>query len=232
MNALFLNRIAEYKHTELCFETSKNIIFYKIRRQNALLSRYQQPLFAGPWKAETLEHLLLLEARAAKHFWNRFSLLVGERYQFFARIQHGQNIVNKLLDIGYHHLTNKVRGLLAEQKTPMEIGLFHRAHRATATPLAYDLVELFRSDFVDREVLKFLRLKKRPLQEIDQASVRKLLFRINKRFEKSVYLKAFHQCHSLGYYMTLQIVHCIAAINHKMVFHPLVLPDRHEDRCP
>ena len=92
-------------------------------------------------------------------------------------------------------------------------------------------MELFRSDIVDAEVLRVLRLKKQPSIELTQKDIVIFIHNLNKRFEKSYFLRDFKQCQTYRYYLELQLVKFIKAINHKEVFVPLTLPTRHDTRC-
>ena len=112
----------------------------------------------------------------------------------------------------------------------MDLGIFHIARNSDSQPLAYDLVEMFRSDIVDAEVLRFLRLKKKKPEKIND-QISHFLYEINKKLDKKFYLKDFHRCHSYKYYMEVQILKFIKAVNHKQIFEPITLPQRHENRC-
>jgi hypothetical protein len=84
---------------------------------------------------------------------------------------------------------------------------------------------------VDKEVLKYLRLKKVPLSTIEQQDIRYFIHRLQKRMSRKYFLRDFAQCHTYHYYMELQIMKFIKAVNHKEIFMPLHLPQRHEIRC-
>ena len=98
------------------------------------------------------------EARFSKKYWSEFGEILPS--YFTGRKPHNKDILNYLLDIGYHHLTNITKSLLVKYKIPSDLGLLHIARNTGSSPLAYDLVEMFRADIVDAEVLKFFRLKK------------------------------------------------------------------------
>lgn len=177
-----------------------------------------------------MQEVLLAEARAAKQYWTALESLLPEWAHFEGRQPRRADIANQLLDIGYHHLTNKVRNILDERDVSPAMGILHAAHGASSAPLAYDLVELFRADVVDAETVRFLRMKKKP-QKFEQKYIPIFLKSTNKRLEKRHYLKNFKQCHTYSYYMELQILKFIAAVNHRTTFEPIHLPMRHESRC-
>ncbi len=150
----------------------------------------------------------------------------------FKNRQHGQtDITNRLLDIGYHHITNLVKKILEKYNIEPGLGILHIPHETNSAPLAYDLVEIFRSDIVDTEALRFLRLKKKPFLQLEQKYVAYFLHRINKRLAQKHFVEVFGQCCSYEYYVELQILRFIKAVNHKEIFDPVYLPNRHDMRC-
>jgi CRISPR-associated endonuclease Cas1 len=230
-NALWLERITTYKCSPLALGSARVIIDSKINRQNALLKKYKRPPFVGSNKTSDPNSLLLLEARAAKHFWTEFRYLMPPWTNFSGRKARHKDVVNTLLDIGYHHLSTQVKKILEAHTVTFAPALLHVAHREKSAPLVYDLMEMFRSDVVDSEVLKFVRLKRKPILRIEQADIAQFVYRINQRLEKKRYLRDFGQCHSYRYYLELQVIKFIKAVNHQEVFAPMQLPARHDTRC-
>ncbi len=232
MNALWTTRIAAYRYSPLCLESAKEIIDIKIRRKNLLLDKYgKPPSIITVQEVETIQALLLAEARAAKSFWVHFRALLSPRHNFVRRMPGGEDVVNRLLDVGYHHLTGAVRKILEERGVHADLAIFHVARGAKSAPLAYDLVEMFRADIVDAEVLRFLRLKKKVPTELSQSEIAHFIHEINERLERKYFLAVFKRCHTYRYYMEVQILRFINAINHGKVFESVHLPSRHENRC-
>jgi len=232
MNALWINRLCSYKRLPLSVESAKRLVEIKTERQDALLKKYKKKLSTNDiLAAANIQAVLLSEARAAKLYWREFRLLLPSFLGFHGRKPRAADITNRLLDIGYHHLTNVVRKILDRNAVPSVMGILHVAHKTDSAPLAYDLVELFRADIVDAEVLRFLRLKKKVFINLDQRELAHFLHEVNERLERKYYLKDFKMCHPYTYYMELQILKFISAVNHKTVFDPLHLPARHDSRC-
>jgi len=232
MNALWLNRISSYKHSAYCIKSVKRLIEFKIEKQGKLLKRYKKIAFVSNMiHVISIQDILLEEARAAKYFWRHFRNLLPAETDFKGRIPHAEDITNRLLDIGYHHLTNKIKSILEDRAVSPAIGLLHNARSTKSAPLAYDLVEMFRSDVVDAEVLRFLRLKKKMPISFKQKDVVRFLGEINERSLRKFYVKGFGTCQTYEYYMELQILRFIKAVNHNTIFEPLYVPTRHEDRC-
>ena len=229
MNALWITRMSAYKQTPEYLKSAEQIIFHKITRQNAILTRYKKDTF--PHHVQTFEntqHLMLYEGRAAQHYWRRFHTLLPSYSDFMGRKARSTDTVNRLLDIGYHHLTNKVKRILERLQIPADLGLLHVARNADSTPLAYDIVELFRADI---EVLTYLRRKKKELTSLEQEDIAHFLAHINQRLARKHYLQTFKQCHTYSYYMELQVLKFVFAVNHKREYLPIVLPSRHDSRC-
>lgn len=232
MNAIWLTRICAYKNSPQSVESAKRLIAVKIERQNALLKKYKKTCKATSIKdARTLQDILLEEARAAKLFWHEFKGLLPDGYDFPGRKPRTADIVNRLLDIGYHYLLNAVKKYLEERGVPPAIGLLHSARTAKSAPLAYDLMEIFRTDLIDTEVLHFIRLKKKKIGMLGQEDIARFITKVKERRERMHYLKEFKRCHTYAYYMELQVLKFIKAINHGNIFEPLPLPIRHDTRC-
>jgi CRISPR-associated endonuclease Cas1 len=232
MNALWLSRICDYKKMPEALQTAGRIIDHKIDRQSALLKKYKLPIFSNGYTREnSISDLLLREARSAKYYWNQIRALIPCA-RFRNRNPHGNDVTNTLLDIGYHNLVKKVEGIFEKYDCSMAIGIFHKPRTVKSKPLAYDLVELFRSDIVDAEILRFFRLKKKPVEKIDNRQIAFFINNLNKKYERKFYLKNFHRCHKYSYYMELQILKFIEAVNHKKIFEPFHIPNRHEVCCP
>lgn len=232
MNALWYTRMCAYKHSPEHIESARRIVAAKAIRQRALLRRYGRTLAASSLGGvETIQDVLLAEARAAKRFWSEFAKLIEPRADFRGRAPRGDDPVNRLLDIGYHHLTGKVLRLLEKLGIPSHLGLLHVAHTADSAPLAYDVVELFRFDTVDAEALRFIRMKKQRFERFSEADIPRFLHRVNERCKRAYYLKDFGQCHTYEYYMELQILKVEAAVNHRRPVEFIKLPNRHESRC-
>lgn len=232
MNALWLERMSRYRNSELRIPTAARIVNVKINRRAILLKRYQKPIYKVPTRTfGSINEVLLYEARAAKHFWRHYRELLPKWTGFRGREPRCDDVVNKLLDIGYHHLTNLVKKTILKKDISPSLGLIHVANKSESAPLAYDLVELFRADIVDAEALRYVRLKKRPVLDLSQKQIGHFLHEVNERLERSYYLRDFKQCHVYRYYLELQIIKFVKAVNRGELFEPLHLPARHESRC-
>lgn len=229
MGTLFISRIARYSNHHHALASAEHIIRVKMASQ-CRLTKCSFPVYQPP---KNINKLLLIEARLARQYWKQYAKLLPTWAQFPGRMQHGDNsdVTNTLLDIGYHYLNKKVSNMLKRRDISAAVGLFHVAKTDKSTPLVYDLMELFRVDVVDREVLHYCRLKKKPIIMLTPQEISYFLSRIKRRLGRRVYLTSFHQCHSYEYAMELQILHFIHAVNHLEIFHPIHIPTRHDGRC-
>lgn len=212
--------------------SAENIINLKIKRREFLLKKYGHSSLVGYGGTQNnFMQILLYEARAARYYWKKFSLLLPAWCNFPGRKARRQDIVNTLLDLGYHNLTYQVINIFKKYDIAAVPALLHVARHSKGAPLAYDLVEMFRADIVETQVLKFLRQKKRPLKTLRPKDIAIFLARINRGLEHKYFIKQFGYCQAYKYYMELQVLTFVKAVNHKTIFIPLRLPTRHESRC-
>ncbi len=231
MNALWLERLYEYRNSTLALESAKTLLELKDSRRAHLLARYgkETKIYAYA-PCTSFEQVLLCEARNAKNFWRSYESLLPTWARPFSRKPRAKDSVNILLDISYHRLAQLVEKIISEKDISASIALIHRAHRAEAKPLVYDLMEMFRADVVDFTLIKYLRLKKKPIGS-PQEHIGHLLHELQASQAKLYYLKDFKQCQTYGYYMDLQITKFIKAVNRREPFSPVLLPRRHDGRC-
>lgn len=232
MNALWLTRMCAYRHSAHRVASARKLVGVKIERQGVLLRKYgmASAVSRGP-DVQTLPAVLLEEARAARYFWRSLARLMPPWVSFRSRNRRAEDAANKLLNIGYHYITALVKNMLEQHGVSAALGLLHSARTAESAPLAFDLVEMFRSDLVDTEVLRFLRLRRKARTALTGKDISIFLHNVKKRCERKYYLKDFRACHTYRYYMELQILKCIKAVNHQKPFAPLHLPTRHDTRC-
>ncbi|OGZ74101.1 MAG: CRISPR-associated endonuclease Cas1 [Candidatus Staskawiczbacteria bacterium RIFCSPLOWO2_01_FULL_38_12b] len=144
-----------------CFASAEKVLNLKNQRRELMLKKYGALLSHIRLKNyHTSQKIMLAEGCAAQLFWKQFSLLLPVWCNFRARNPGSNDIVNRLLDIGYHHITSVVKKILEKYDVSPALGILHVARASKSAPLAYDLVEMFRADIVETEVLKFLRIKK------------------------------------------------------------------------
>ena len=106
------------------------------------------------WQAR--EHLFLIEARAAAHYWQAFAGLVPARLGFpRRRHREAEDIVNKSLNYAYALLLSRVWVAVYRAGLDPTLGLLHTGRRRS-TGLVFDLMEPFRQPVVDKAVLSLI----------------------------------------------------------------------------
>ena len=107
---------------------------------------------------EFIQKLLGYEAQLAIKYWDYIRELVSDDNVGFERREHqgATDLVNSMLNYGYAILYVRVwQALLAAQLNPYE-SLIH-ARQENKPTLVYDMVEIFRSQVVDRIVIRLIQ---------------------------------------------------------------------------
>lgn len=160
------------------------IIEGKIKNQHALLKYFNKyhkshyprlkskmemmEKFAGDFKVwkktakttdeDFLQKLLGHEAQVAIRYWDYIRELFSDDQVKFERREHqgAKDLVNSMLNYGYAILYVRVwQALLAAHLNPFD-SLIH-AHREGKPTLVYDIIEIFRSQVVDRVVISLVQ---------------------------------------------------------------------------
>lgn len=233
MNAKWIERIIQYRETYYGTEIIKTILHEKVSRQMKLIQKYNKtfvsPIIVIPGK--TISQTLLCEARYAKLYWKHYSTLLPVWCNWKTRKPHSDDIVNKLLDIGYHTLVTILQKKCEEFDIPTEIGLFHKAQSKKAHPLVYDIMECFRAVLVDSILLRFLHMKKEPIEKIDSEIISHFLHDIYEQLDYEYYHSQRKSCISMSYWIDLVLLELRGSVSEKRLFKPKFTPYRHENRC-
>ncbi len=231
-NAKWLEKVVDYR-TVYGLGVVKEIISQKIKYQfDIIKSKKLAKAYINKIKTEKdSKTLLLIEARAAKQFWKIFGGQINGKTFWFSRNLHHDDVVNKLLDVGYHFLVQKVAKIFEEHDVPYEIGFLHKAQSKNAKPLVYDFIEWLRPIIVDATLLKFLHRKKKLFEHLDKKSIPHFIFEIKKSCKKSFYHKHLKYCVTLDYWISLNVLAMRSAVteNRRPKFYFPSL--RHETRC-
>ena len=108
--------------------------------------------------ADYMQKLIGHEAQIAIHYWDYIRELVSDDEVGFERREHqgATDIVNSMLNYGYAILYTRVwQALLAAHLNPFD-SLIHARQDGKPT-LVYDMVEIFRSQVVDRIVISIIQ---------------------------------------------------------------------------
>lgn len=98
------------------------------------------------------------EAQIAIHYWDYIRELIADDDVAFEKREHqgAQDLINSMLNYGYAILYTRVwQALLAARLNPFE-SLIHARQEGKPT-LAYDMIEIFRSQVVDRMVISLIQ---------------------------------------------------------------------------
>ena len=178
-----------------------------------------------------IENLFLIEARAARMYWRKFGEKIKNKIQWNGRSSHSKDLMNTLLDIGYHYLTGCIIKICQEINLPTELGIFHKAQSGKAHPLAYDFIEPLRAIMVDDVILKILGKKKKKIEKIDKKLISFLIYRIKKMGDAYYFNKKLGYCITLNYWTRLLLLEFMGSVNSSRTYHPIFPSLRHETRC-
>lgn len=234
MNARFLEKLIVYREKyQILF--CKTMISQKIEHQFAILNkRYKFIKYEKDINdALKIESILLIEARAAREYWSLFGKLIstGEKLNWNGRKAHSGDVINNLLDIGYHYLTQKVTSIFEKLEVPTELGFFHKAQGKKSRPLVYDFIEWLRPFVVDEILLKFVAKKKKPIYDLDSRIISYFIFKIKQEFGQKYYHQKLGYCIKLDYWIELCVLTFIKAVNENKKYSPRFPSLRHESRC-
>ena len=232
MNAKFLERFVKYRdihRIELC----KYIIHQKIENQFSIIHQRKAGLVytSQLLQTTTIPAVLLIEARAAKQYWKIWSESVEDKISWQGRKPHREDVINKLLDIGYHFLSGRMVKICSDLNLPTELGIFHIANSSAAHPLAYDFIEWLRPFVVDRTLLHFLRKKKKPILTVSEKIISHFVSLLKKEFDKLHYHRHLKYCITLDYWVRLILLEFMKVVKSGAIYHPLFPSLRHESRC-
>ncbi len=232
MNAKWLEKLVEYRNTENGLTLSKAIIHQKIYYQFTVIQKRKEATrFLDEIKlVKNNQDLMLVEARAAKKYWQYLGEKIKNKIRWSGRMPHGKDVLNNLLDVGYHYLAQKVSKIFDEVDMPRDLGLLHKAQSKNAKPLVYDFMEWLRP-IIDDVLIKFLRKKKKFVEEVSNKDIAHFLFLVKEVFARDLYHKKFKYCISLEYWTKLIALEMRGAIseNREAGFYFPSL--RHENRC-
>lgn len=231
MNPRFIERIIAYRD-EYTLSLTKEILRKKIHLQGNLLKKTSvYKSYANDFDSMSrIEDCLLLEARVAKKYWKDIGMLLDKKCVWRGRDRMKKDAVNRILNIGYHHIVNKLNKIFTKHDVYTGLGFFHKAQKSDSLPLVYDFMEWLRPFLVDYILLKFLRKKKKVVLEIDKKDIRRFLFMINNRIQKKFYNSDLGYSITLEYWIELQVLHLQYCINNKKLFRLRIPTMRNDSR--
>lgn len=123
------------------------LLLDKIKKTEFFINSYQEKLIA-------------IEAQAANTYWAYIrQLLDDDNIDFEKRVRQGaSDLFNSMLNYGYAILYSRIWQALLAAKLNPSVGILHKPVHNKPT-LAFDLIELFRSQVVDRIVISLIQTK-------------------------------------------------------------------------
>ncbi|BAB64977.1 putative CRISPR-associated protein Cas1 [Sulfurisphaera tokodaii str. 7] len=114
-----------------------------------------------------IEQIMVKEAEGAKIYWKGVKYLLPKELGFKGRKKRGDNLdpFNKALNIGYGMLRKSVWGAVISAGLNPYIGFLHK-FRSGRLSLVFDLMEEFRSPFVDRPLIGLARENYEKLKDL------------------------------------------------------------------
>lgn len=232
MNALLLEKLTLFRQKN-GLRVAQTLIAQKIEYQYAIIKKRKSavPFLKEVAEMETINALLLVEARAAKEYWKQYGAEVNSHVTWSSRRPHAHDACNQLLDIGYHYLSTYLTKLFLEMDIPTELGLFHKAQSVRAHPLVYDFMEWLRPILIDRTARTFFRKKKKQMEYLAEKDIPRFVATLKKEWGRQYYHKKLGYCITLSYWTKLIVLELEKSIHQNISFAPIFPSLRHETRC-
>lgn len=118
--------------------------------------------------AKSVEDLLLLEAKAKKHYYSCFdTIILNKEFIFERRSMHPtHNEVNSMLSYGYALLYSKVLSDLDQSSLMPQLSIIHSLSKSTDA-LQYDIADMLKPIMIDRLVLRLINKKQMKPEHFD-----------------------------------------------------------------
>jgi CRISPR-associated endonuclease Cas1 len=179
--------LIKYYHKYHARESREIVTCYTevVEQIETSIEKVKQPDFSNPKYPDVLRSH---ESAAAVAYWAYIrELLHDDEVEFESRERKGAtDLVNSLLNYGYAILYARVWQAILAAKLNPSIAVIH-AYQAGKPTLVFDLVEIFRSQAVDRVVIGLIQ-KKEPLtmekQLLDENTKKRLIQNILERLNR------------------------------------------------
>jgi len=232
MNAKLLEHFVRYRE-ECGLEIVRILLIQKIKYQFSVMGKREESttFLKEIFEECDIQKIMLVEARAARVYWNFYKEKIGSKVVWKGRVPHQKDVVNELLDIGYHYLSNHIRKICEEIDFPTEIGFFHKAQSKNAHPFVYDFMEWLRPIVVDEVLLVVITKKKKMVEHVDKKLIKFFVSRMKIKLDSYVYHRELKYCITFNYWIRLILLSLMHSINTYRKYKPLFPSLRHESRC-
>lgn len=230
-------------------ETARAIIACKLRNGALILSDYRQSreragssdqaAYIGDTQnriariiselstAGDAAQLLLMEARAARAYWNAVRVICRQPPEWRRIYPHARDSLNILLNTGYTALARSILTRVISKRLLPEVGILHGTNSGDA--LVYDLMECFRQPTVDAAIMPVFSRKKRFPAELGERSMKHGFWLLSAQKEKRY--RYFGRCERLSRIMEMEILRLRASIISGSVWKPYEHQWGHHVRC-
>jgi CRISPR-associated protein Cas1 len=165
-----ITRLAQHRaflNPEFRLNVAKSIIDAKIHNQAKLIEKYryyypgseyaQQAALIDSYsqnikKAKNTDEIMGIEGICARTYWDFYGKALKEPLFLRRAYRPACDVVNAALNLGYAFLANEITNVLVAERFDIEIGFLHSVHYGRNS-LALDIMEEFRSPFIDAWVL-------------------------------------------------------------------------------
>lgn len=169
-------RLAQYRFYDNQVERigiAKAFVFGKINNQKELIKKYKRYYSIKEFnsvikkmdgfiekaeKAADIDELLGYEGISARFYWDCYKDLLATDVFKKRDYRPAPDYVNSALNLGYSFLENEITACLTAAKLDLEIGFLHKALR-DRNSLTYDLMEEFRTPYIDSWLLSLFNRK-------------------------------------------------------------------------
>lgn len=200
-------KLAQYKAFISNDERSKiagNIVKAKIRNQARLIEKYKKYYSLKEYKQiiaqmnmysnkveglQDINEIMGYEGMSARLFWNCYKTLLGNQAFTKRDYRPAPDYVNSALNLGYALLMTEISLCLTAENFDLELGFLHSPKNGRNS-LALDLMEEFRTPFIDAWLLKLFNLGQ--LKEYDFKNEEEGFYLTSDGFKKFISLYHKH----------------------------------------
>lgn len=138
-------------YNEVCL-LQKYKRYYTLKQYDEVITKMKSYAILAT-QTDNIDEIMGYEGVSAKLYWECFRDLIKSKVFFRREYRPAPDYVNSALNLGYSFLANEMITCLAAEKFDLEIGFLHSIHYGRVS-LALDLMEEFRTPFVDAWLLK------------------------------------------------------------------------------
>jgi CRISPR-associated endonuclease Cas1 len=243
-----IHALVRYSSSPNGLITAQNIIAAKLRNSRNLLTNYRQSrqridTAAGDYflsvqhklsqhiyqidAVKNIQDLFLLEARAAVMYWRAIRVLCRQADTWHRIHPGGADPLNNLLNTGYTILARTCGEAIISAGLLPQLGILHGEN--VASPLVYDVAEIFRQSAVDSAILSLFSRKQKVTNRLPRSDMKRGYLRLYQQYDKRfLYCGRCETLRTIIYRETIQLK---IAILEQRPWRPYAHPWRHGQMC-